>query len=157
MIKSIQSIQHIDLLQIDEKNFKRRYVGCLILTKNHKILLQQRGPNWKHFPEYLSEFGGQIEPNEIPIQALMRELNEELGAKVKETDVISLGAITEESTKHTELIYIYFWYDKQGTITGCYEGEAKYFDNIKAVLNYPNVMDSVCWLLRECQKKALLK
>ncbi|HLB43250.1 MAG TPA: hypothetical protein VJN02_10490 [Gammaproteobacteria bacterium] len=39
----------------------------------------------------------------------------------------------------------------------CYEGEAKYFNNIKAVLNYPNGMDSVCWLLRECQKKALLK
>lgn len=91
------------------------------------------------------------------MQALIRELHEELGAQVKASDVISLGAITEEATKHSELIYVYFWQDKHGTITGCYEGKAKFFDNLKAILDQPNVMDSVRWLLDHCQNQQLFK
>ena len=156
MTEFIKSIQYIDLAQADEKNYKQCYVGCIVLTQDNKIMLQQRGTNWNHFPGYLSEFGGRIESDESPMQALIRELNEELGAQVSPADVISLGAVTEEATKHTELIYVYFWHDKHGTITGCYEGEAKYFDDIKTVFQHPKKMDTVSWLLNQCKKQKLL-
>lgn len=91
------------------------------------------------------------------MQALVRELKEELGAQVNPADVISLGAITEAITKYSELIYVYFWHDKHGTITGCYECEAKYYDDCAAALTHPKIMDDVRWLLHECQKRKLLK
>lgn len=156
MSKFKNAIVPIVLSQIDKTKFKSRYVGCIVLSKEGKILLQQRGVDWKTFPGFLSEFGGRIEHNEAPIQTLIRELNEELGAKVNESDVIDLGAITEAVTKYTELIYAYFWHDKYGTITGCYEGECKYFDRIEEVLYQPKLMDSARWMLLECRRKCFI-
>lgn len=158
MIRLIKSIRRVNSTKIKETTFKRCFVGCIVLAQDNKILLQQRGYDWQSFPGFLSSFGGRIEKNETPMQALVRELHEELGADVKESDIISLGAVTESVTDHRELVYEFFWHDKQGTIKGCYEGEAKYFDSVEEViLDYPKVMDDVCWALRECQKRQLLK
>lgn len=149
-------IHLLNLEQINAKKFVFHGVECVILTQDRKILLQQRGNDWQRFPGYLANFGGQINHNETPIQALIRELHEELGAKVDVADVVSMGAITEAATNHCDLIYIYFWHDKNGTITGCYEGEALHFDNIQTIFNQPKVMDSVRWSLCECQRCQLL-
>lgn len=140
----------------DEANFTHCFVGCIVLTHDNKIVLQRRGIDWKSFPDKLATFGGRIEANESPLQALIRELDEELGGKVKKRDVIKLGAITELYTQYSELVHIYFWHDKQGTITGCYEGEAQYFDNVKVVLGHSKAMDDVRWALGECQRRNLL-
>lgn len=148
--------KQLDLIKVDEKSFKRCFVGCIVLTKDHKIMLQQRGSDGDNYPGYLSEFGGSIEANETPMQALIRELNEELGAIVHESDVVCLGAITEEITNHTELVYVYFWQDKDNSITGCYEGEAKYFDDVPEIIKNKKIMDSVRWLLSECQALKLI-
>jgi len=94
---------------------------------------------------------------ENPMQALVRELKEELGAQVQESDVISLGAITESATNYSELIYVYFWHDKHGTITGCYEGKAEYYDNCATAMMHPKIMDDVRWLLKQCQSRRFLK
>jgi 8-oxo-dGTP diphosphatase len=150
-------IKKIDVSHEDITKFKAFFVGCIVLTNADKILLQQRGVNWKSFPGFLSEFGGRIELNETPIHALARELKEELGAKVIEEDVVSLGAITEKATNYSELIYTYFWHDKLGTVSQCFEGEPKYFDNVNSVLIYPKVMDSVRWMLNECKNRNYLK
>lgn len=150
-------IRVVDLTQIDETKFARRCVGCLVLTQDHKILLQQRPENWRTHPGCLSTFGGEIETGETPIEALVRELHEELGAKVVPSDAISLGAITEAITNYSELIYLFFWHDKHGTITGCYECEARYYDTVDEIYAHPKVMDDVRWLLRECQSRGLLK
>ncbi len=155
-MKSEELIRLIDLATIDEKNFKRRFVGCLVLTHHNKILLQQRGSDWESFPDYLATFGGGIDSGETPMQALVRELKEELGAKVNVDDVINLGVITEADTQHSALIYVYFWHDKHHSITGCYEGESKYYDDCAAALSHPKIGEDVCWILRECQKKGLL-
>jgi len=45
-------------------------------------LLQKRGPDFESFPHKISTFGGKIEAGEIPEEALIRELKEELGAEV---------------------------------------------------------------------------
>ena len=149
-------IRLINLSDIDEKIYAFRGVDCIVLTQDNKIILQKRGDNWNRFPGYLASFGGQIEAGETSMQALIRELNEELGAQVKESDVISLGAVTEAVTGHTELIYVYFWQDLHGTITGCYEGEVRYYDNIQDILACPKVMDDTRWALNECITRKLL-
>ncbi|RDI46993.1 NUDIX domain-containing protein [Aquicella lusitana] len=156
MAKTIKTIRKVDILQTDEALFKHHYVGCLVLSKDNKVLLQQRGHNWHSFPGYLSEFGGRIAPNETPLEALVRELKEELGAQVNEKEVISLGVISEAVTHYSKLVYVYFWHDKRGTITGCYEGEACYFDDVNTALEHAKIMDSARWLLYECKKRKLL-
>ena len=152
-----ETIHLVNSDEVNKNTYKFYGVDCIVLTKDHKIILQKRGDNWTRFGGYLSSFGGQIEKDETPMQALIRELNEELGAEVKELDVVSLGAVTEEVTGYTELIHVYFWHDKDGTITGCYEGEVRYFDSVEEVLNsHPKIMDDTRWALNECLARGLL-
>lgn len=148
-------IRHVS--KIDQEKFSNQFVGCVVLTRDNKILLQQRALNWKYFPGYIAEFGGRIELGETPIQTLIRELKEELGADVKESETVSFGAITEEMAEHDDLIHCYFWHDKMGTITGCYEGEARYFDDVNSVLSETRLTDGLRWLLNECKERNLLK
>ncbi len=57
----------------------RRDVSLLILYDEKKrILLQHREKDIKILPDYWGFFGGQIEKNETPLQAVKREANEEL-------------------------------------------------------------------------------
>lgn len=150
-------IQQIDLTKTSGAAFLHCCVGCIVLSQDGKIVLQQRDSASPTYPDCLATFGGGLEPGESPIQALVRELKEELGAQVQESEVISLGAITERATNYSELIYVYFWQDKYGSITGCYEGKAEYYDNCTAAMMHPKIMDDVRWLLRQCQSRQLLK
>jgi len=104
----MDEIKLVDLAKIKKSGYKDQFVGCVVLTKDNKILLQQRGHDFSTYPDYLCEFGGHIESGEQPTQAIIRELNEELGAFAKENEIISLGAVTEEMSNHTELIYTFF-------------------------------------------------
>jgi 8-oxo-dGTP diphosphatase len=140
-----------------KQDFKAQYVGCIVLTKEQKILLQLRGPDWTHVPDAISEFGGRIELNETPSQALVRELQEELGATVKIEDAIALGTILENAGDYNDLVHLYFWHDVEGSITGCYEGVAAYFDDMNAAMQHPKITESVRLALTECKNRHLLK
>jgi 8-oxo-dGTP diphosphatase len=157
MTTANESIRLVNSTEGNEKTYAFYGVDCIVLTQDNRIILQKRGDNWNHFPGYLASFGGQIEAGETPMRALIRELNEELGAQVKESDVVSLGAVTEAITGHTELIHVYFWHDLHGTITGCYEGEVRHFDSTQEVISYPKVMDDTRWALNECIARQLLQ
>ena len=61
-------------------NIKTILVSIVIAISNDKIWLQSRGDKLE-FP------GGKIEPNEIPKQAAVRELNEEVGIKLDESQI----------------------------------------------------------------------
>lgn len=151
----IEYIHEIDLQHVDVTPFSSQYVGCLILTADNQILLQKRSQQCHTFPGKISTFGGKIESNETPSQALKRELLEELGADVSEEDLIFMGAVTELVTQHTDLIYEYFWHDNKNTITGCYEESPIDFKNAQDALTTTdsNLMDDVVWLLKTCQTK----
>ena len=150
-------IRLVDLEKIDSKKYSFYGIESIVLTFNRKILLQQRDEDWNRFGGYLTAFGGGIEKDELPIEALIRELKEELGARVEKKDVVMLGAITEKVTKYSELIYCYFWHDRYKTITGCYEGNPRYYDTVQDVFHHPKIMDALRWELKECKKRGLLK
>lgn len=147
-------IRIVDLTKANLRIFKKSFADCVVLTKDKKILLQQRPPAQGNI---LTAFGGHIEDGETPIQGLIRELNEELGAIVKAEDVIKIGAITESLSNHTEIIYTHFWHDKDGTITGCYEWDSTTYDTTTEALAHPKIMDYLHWLLIECQNRGLVK
>ncbi len=153
---NISKLKIVLLEHVDTNMFKRTCVGCLVKSKNNQIVLQQRDGNCLSFPGCLATFGGGIEKGETPMEALIRELKEELGAEVHASDVLSFGAITEAETDYSEVIYVYFWHDKQGTITGCYEGKAKYYKDIAEAETHPKIMNDVRWLLQVCKKRKLL-
>ncbi|WP_148340685.1 hypothetical protein [Aquicella siphonis] len=66
-------------------------------------------------------------------------------------------SVPRGADNYTELVYLYFWHDKNNTITGCYEGRIAYFTNLDDIVAQPRVMDSVHWLLAACQNQNLLK
>ncbi|KTD16796.1 NUDIX domain-containing protein [Legionella jordanis] len=149
-------IKPVSLSELRIKDYRSCYVDCIILNHDNKILLQQRGENWHNFPGFLSAFGGAIEPDETPHQALMRELHEELGAEPLQEELIFISALTEDITQHSTLIYCYFWHDSRGSIKACYEGEVKQFTDVDSILKQSKLMDNVAWVVRECRKKHLL-
>lgn len=151
-----ESVIIVDLVQTSVP-FSSNYVGCVVLTQDKHILLQQRPEHFKAYPGYLCEFGGKIEKGESINEALVRELKEELGASVNLKDVRTFGAITELMSKHLELIHTFFWYDRLGSITGCYEGNPRYFDNVSEILELPKITDGLRWLLSQCQQQGLIK
>lgn len=159
MEKSVREsdiIRPVDLTKTNQTSFKRGFADCVILTHDHKILLQQRPLNWKKSPGCLTTFGGGIEAGETPMAALIRELKEELGADVVASDIHDLGAITEAFTNYTEIVHGYFWHDARGTITGCYECEPACYATVADAFAHPKIMDYVRWFLHECQKRSLL-
>jgi len=145
------------LASLNAKLYKHAHVGCLVLSHDNKIVLQQRDDYAPTFPNYLSTFGGAIEQGESPLEAMVRELHEELGALAQPRQLISLSIRTEDETHHSRIAYLYFWHDKNNTITGCYEGDASYFDDVDRIKRHPKLMDDVLWLIRECQKRSLIK
>ena len=136
---------------------KAVYTSCVIINHNNRLLLQYRPPNWRTFPDYLCCFGGKVESNEMPNQTISREINEELGGKVKENELIFLVAYTEEITNHKDIVFGYFWKDSDNTITGCYEAECREFETFNEVKKQSRVMDDTLWLLNQCYERSLIK
>ena len=64
--------------------------------------------------------------------------------------------ILEENFIFTHLVYLYFWHDKEGTITGCYECEDIYYDSPSDVSKHPKVMQDIAWALEKCRQRQLL-
>ena len=142
-----EQIKIVEPSQRIRSHFDVYSVACLVVTKDKKFLFQHRDSHCVRYPNCLGPFGGRMEENEKPFDALVRELHEELGAKVDLDCVIELETIVKPYAKRQELIFNYIWEDVRGTITGCYEGKAVGFSDRESVLNYPNVMEDTKWLL----------
>lgn len=155
-IQDFPSLRQVKDFQDILDSYACHLADCVVLTRDGKILMQQRPENWGRHAGVLNIFGGHVEEGETVIQGLVRELNEELGSTVLEDDLIFIGAITEDWTGHTELVHVYFWHDKHGTITGCYEAEAREYSSVNDALAHPKIMDYAAWALKECRRRELL-
>lgn len=153
----IPTIKQIPSSDLPHRHFTKHLADCVILTHDNKILMQQRPANWGKYAGVLNIFGGHVEDGEGVTQALVRELHEELGARVDPADILFIGAVTEEETNHTEVVHIHFWHDKHATITGCYEAEDRRYDTIEDALAHPKIMDYARWALLRARAQGLLK
>jgi 8-oxo-dGTP diphosphatase len=115
-----------------------RNVSVLILYNDKKeMLLQHRSKTAKRLPDYWGFFGGGIEANETPDQALARELLEELEYKVHKPTLIYEQNFTWNNDKNTKYVFIEKYDNNQKLIQ--HEGQemrwvtSKILDNLQIV------------------------
>ncbi len=56
----------------------------VLYNTDYEILLQYRSKDSKKYPNYWGFFGGKIEPNETPLEAILRETKEEIDYELVE-------------------------------------------------------------------------
>jgi len=61
-----------------------RHVSVIILLKEDKLLIQHRAEDAKRSPGLWGLFGGGIEEDETPLDAVFRETKEEIGYDLKD-------------------------------------------------------------------------
>lgn len=141
---------------VNRADYRQHFADAVVMTQSGELLLQYRPPHWRTRPGWYTAFGGRVEKGEDILTALQRELKEELGAAVAAEDVVFLGIVTEGETDHTEAVHVHFWHDRDGSITGCYEGEARHFPNVYAALGEEKTMPYLRWALAVCKARGLL-
>ncbi|MBI4140538.1 NUDIX domain-containing protein [Candidatus Woesearchaeota archaeon] len=91
----------------------RRDVALLILyDADKKILLQHRTKNASFAPDHWAFFGGGIEEEETPEEALKREILEELCHTVKTHDLIVVQPYAMSGREGTKYVYTEYCSDK---------------------------------------------
>ncbi len=156
----IGNSEPIRVVEVSKRLFapdRKHFADCIILTHDYKILLQQRPDDNGRFSGALCAFGGHVEEGEAVIDALVREIGEELGGGVSPEDAVFLGAVTEDLSQHRDVVHIYFWHDRDHTISGCYEWSPRFYDRVDDVFEHPQIMDYLRWGLCQCQDKGLLE
>ena len=151
----VAGIKEIDFQASDRGGFLKHCADAIILTHDHKILMQHRPP-WNGRSACLSAFGGHVDEGETISQGLLREIREELGASLTMDEVVKLSTVTEDMTDHTEAVHVYFWHDKSQKITGCYEHSPITFENLAAVLAHPDLMDYAKYNLLKAHSLGLI-
>jgi len=123
----------------------------IVLIKANKILLVREGEKSGHITGMYNTPAGRIEKNETPLQAAIRELEEETGLQTKETDLFELPKKYEADIprKNGEVLHFYH------TVFICksFTGELKSSDDVQPewveidhISNYnllPNVADMI--------------
>ncbi|MDP2860624.1 MAG: NUDIX domain-containing protein, partial [bacterium] len=78
----------------------------LLYDNNGKMLLQHRDENIAILPGHWSFFGGKIEENEMPEEALKRETKEELEYKLTNPKLVMTQKFETDAYDITRYIYI---------------------------------------------------
>jgi len=152
----MEELRLINAAQTPLESFNKHLADVVILTSDSKILLQKRPMSCKTNAGGMNLFGGHVEDNETPIEAAIREIHEETGGIICVDDLAFLGTLTEGWTNHTEAVHIYFWHDKNKTITGCYEAEAVAFDSFSKAVGQSRLMAYAKWALEECRRRKFI-
>ncbi len=80
--------------------------GFLYNPDNNSVLLHQRDANTRFNPNAWAFFGGLNEDTETPLQCFIREIQEEIGLKLKAKDVLTLSDyFNDEFQTHRFVFY----------------------------------------------------
>ena len=89
-------------------NLWHREIACWIINDKNEILLQRRSPNKKQQPNRLAVTAGHIELNEKPIEAVRREVIEEIGINdAQEKNFIYLDTFKAKNPNNYHYKYVY--------------------------------------------------
>lgn len=83
-------------------------VGAVIVDSKGRVFVHRRGPNRTLFPGCWDLPGGHVEPDEAPLEALRREIEEETGWRLRRV-VAELGETTwtgDDGIRRRELDYL---------------------------------------------------
>ena len=81
------------------------YVGAIIKNLHNEFLLQQRDNNAPTFRKKWTLFGGEVNPGETLSNAILRELNEEIG--LTDMDIKSLQQVQANRQNNGALQFIF--------------------------------------------------
>jgi 8-oxo-dGTP pyrophosphatase MutT (NUDIX family) len=92
--------------------WRRACGGAVIDKKRHKVLCQKRSSQVDQRPGlWVTLFGGKSTPGEAPILTAQRELYEELGLSVKQSELIFYEKFKSHDRRQFEYLY---WVDRDG-------------------------------------------
>ena len=100
-----------------------RIATALLFDRNNKLLIYLRDDKPEiSFPNYWDLFGGHVEPNETPEQALVRELKEELNIDIADFRFYQTFESKNEAKPNTKYVYVVHIKEAAEELT-LYEGQ----------------------------------
>ena len=91
----------VSKVEVHEKGLWHRAAHIWFVNSKNEILLQQRAEHIESHPgEYDISAAGHLQAGDSRIEGALREIEEELGIKLKEDDLIKLGELRQESTQY---------------------------------------------------------
>ena len=106
--------QIIDREIVHEKGLWHREVAVIIINEEGKMLLEKRALNKKQSPNKWALCAGHIEAGDIPENAIVREMKEEIGVIVS-IDDLEFIKVAKRNVKFNDNLYnrafqyTYFW------------------------------------------------
>jgi 8-oxo-dGTP diphosphatase len=133
----------------------RKQVAKIILLRGNTTLLQHRDnkPN-VDYPDMWSLLGGQIEVHESPLEAIKREIKEEIGIDLTNPKLINVQTRCEGEVKVIDYIFLDSIDRSISNIVLAEGQEVKYFDleAIESIKIVPHFKDLVISELHRVQK-----
>lgn len=102
----------VERKEVHEKRLFHRHISCWIMNNKGEILLQRRSYTNKKNPGKWAKSGGHVNSGETVLQALKRELNEELGIVVNDNQIIELEIFKSEKEHYFSYNFLILVDDK---------------------------------------------
>lgn len=130
--------------------FDNRKALIVPINARRQIFIQDRRghkkPNWGYF-------GGEIERDETPLEAVMRETKEELDIDIKPDELKYLGISTTLWNNHKIIRYVYLYPTEQKTFT-VLEGKGGHWLNFQEVRKRLDDKDRFDEIVKRIEKVA---
>lgn len=88
-------------------NLWHREIACWVVNEKNEILLQRRSSNKKQSPNMLSVTAGHVDLNELPFEATLREIKEEIGLDIQQQELMSLDTFKAKKPNNYHFKYVY--------------------------------------------------
>ncbi len=124
---------------------ERNVAAIILYDEENRVLLQHREDDAPTFPGYWSLFGGGIEGEETPKQALGREIREEIEYEVRNPEMVKIQDYTNDGLFGK----IYLFLEK-------YDGRTKLVLHEGEEMQWFKIEETEKLLLNETNRQALL-